>query len=156
MRAIDRLKLQTIIINPNSDAGCHDIVRAINAYSSRKFIKIFKNLPKEIFVNLMRYCDCLIGNSSCGILEAPLLNVPVVNIGMRQKGRQHAENVIFADYNEKDIEESIQKALYDRRFRQWVRRCKNPYGDGHAAERIVKVLSRIKLDKDLLQKQITY
>lgn len=156
MRVIDRLKLQTVIINPNSDAGCHDIVKAINAYRSRKFIKIFKNLPKEIFVNLMRYCDCLIGNSSCGILEAPLLRVPVVNIGMRQKGRQHAENVIFTDYNEKDIEGSIQKALYDRRFMEWVRRCKNPYGDGHATERIVKVLSGIKLDKDLLQKQITY
>ena len=156
MKAIDRLKLQTIVIHPNSDAGCLEIMKEINAYAPRKFIKIFKNLPKEIFVNLMRHCDCLVGNSSCGILEAPLLKVPAVNIGMRQEGREHAGNVIFTDYGEKEIERAIKKALYDKKFRKSLKKCKNPYGDSRAAERIVRVLSGIKLDKKLLQKRITY
>ena len=156
LKAIDRLKLQTIVIHPNSDAGCLEIMKEINAYSSRKFIKIFKNLSKEIFVNLMRHCDCLVGNSSCGILEAPLLKVPVVNVGMRQEGREHAKNVIFTDYDGKEIERAIKKALYDKKFRKRLKKCKNPYGDGRAAERIVSVLARIKLDKKLLQKRITY
>ena len=156
MKAIGRLKFQTIVIHPNSDAGCIDIVKVIDFYRSRKFIKIFKNLPKEVFINLMRNCDCLIGNSSCGILEAPLLKLPVVNIGMRQGGRERASNVIFTDYKKKNIEKAIHKALYDKRFKGSLKKCKNPYGDGFTAERIVKALSSLKLDKKLLQKKITY
>lgn len=156
MKAIDNLKFQTIVIYPNSDAGCLDIMKEINNYSSRKFIKIFKNLEKEIFVNLMRNCDCLVGNSSCGILEAPLLKLPAVNIGMRQEGREHAENVIFTDYDKKNIERAIKKAVYGEKFRSRLKKCRNPYGDGHAAERVTRILSMVKLDKKLLQKKVTY
>jgi GDP/UDP-N,N'-diacetylbacillosamine 2-epimerase (hydrolysing) len=156
MRVLDKLKFQTVVIYPNSDAGCHDIIKAIRRYESIRYIKTFENLPKDIFVNLMRHCDVLIGNSSCGILEAPFLKVPVVNIGKRQMGREHAENVIFVDYDEEQIEAAVKKAIYDKRFKERVRNCENPYGDGNASERIVKILSNIKLDKRFLQKEITY
>lgn len=156
MGVIDRLKYQTIIIRPNSDAGSRDIVRVIEKHGQGKLIRIFNNLSKEIFVNLMRQCDALIGNSSCGILEAPFLKLPVVNIGGRQKEREHADNVLFVDFHDENIEKAIKKVVDNGKFKRRLKSSHNPYGDGHVSEKIVKVLSTIKLDKKLLQKKITY
>jgi UDP-N-acetylglucosamine 2-epimerase len=82
--------------------------------------------------------------------------LPIVNIGGREKGRESAVNVIEADYNKDQIKKAIKKAVYDRNFREKVKKCNNPYGNGRAGIKIADILSKIKLDKKLLQKQITY
>ncbi len=156
LKVINKLKLRTIIIHPNSDPGSREIRNVIKQYQNKEFIKIFDNLRKELFVNLMCYCDVLIGNSSCGILEAPFLGLPVVNIGKRQNGREHAENVLYVDYKEKKIESAIKKALHDSKFIKKAKHCKNPYGNGTASQKIVRILSTVKIDKRLIQKQIVY
>ncbi|MEM2251354.1 MAG: UDP-N-acetylglucosamine 2-epimerase, partial [Candidatus Hadarchaeales archaeon] len=94
--------------------------------------------------------------SSSGIIEAPSFHLPVVNIGTRQAGRERSVNVIDVGYNKEEILRAIKKALYDKKFLMKVRRCKNPYGDGKAAQRIVKVLAKIKITPSLLQKRIVY
>jgi UDP-N-acetylglucosamine 2-epimerase len=98
----------------------------------------------------------MVGNSSSGIIESSSFHTPVVNIGIRQDGRERAKNVIDVKHNKKEILQAIKKALDDKQFREILRKCKNPYGDGQASTRIVKILSEIDISPKLLQKKITY
>lgn len=156
MEAISELKLQTIVIYPNVDAGGLEIIKAINEYENLPFLNIYRNLEREIFISLLKEVDVLVGNSSCGILEAPSFKLPVVNIGTRQEGRMQASNIINVAYRKEEIARGIKKALFDTTFRKKLGRCINFYGDGSSSEKIVKVLKNIKLDKKLLNKKITY
>jgi len=156
LKAIKALKLPTVIIYPNSDAGGRVIIEEIEKKRHLVFIKIFKNLPHRQYLSFLKYASVLIGNSSGGIIEAPSFKLPVVNIGIRQEGRERSENIIDVDHDSAAIIEAIKISLYDKKFIGQVKRCNSPYGDGHASERIVKVLSQIKINEGLLQKQIVY
>lgn len=158
LESVISLDLPTFVSYPNSDAGSQKIIEVIETYSKRypSLIHKHKNLPRLEFVNLMRRSHALVGNSSCGIVEAPLLHLPVVNIGSRQRGREHTDNVQFVDHDIKQISTAIQRAVFDKQYRQMVGQCINPYGDGHAGERIAEILATIPIDKKLLTKNITY
>tara|TARA_Y100000768_G_C23860785_1_gene625566 strand:+ start:24 stop:857 length:834 start_codon:yes stop_codon:yes gene_type:complete len=156
LEVIKELKVKTIVIYPNSDVGSDQIIKTINMYKNLNYIKVIKNIPRESFVNILRNTSCLIGNSSCGILEAPLLKIPVINIGNRQKGRLHSENVIFVDHNFELIKSAIEKCLYDEDFLKIVNNCSNPYGSGDASQKIVDLIETLIIDEKLLIKDITY
>ena len=47
----------------------------------------------------MRYSDAVIGNSSSGLYEAPLLNVPTVDLGLRQRGEKEANQLLLQAVN---------------------------------------------------------
>jgi UDP-N-acetylglucosamine 2-epimerase len=100
----------------------------------------------------MRFAAAVVGNSSSGIIEAASFELPVVNIGTRQKGRVRAGNVIDVGYEAEAISRGIAKALSPE-FRSSLTGMENPYGDGCAAERIAKVLSEIPLNDRLLIKR---
>ncbi|MFC5540556.1 UDP-N-acetylglucosamine 2-epimerase [Ureibacillus suwonensis] len=156
METVKEMGYKTIISYPNSDAGGQQIIKAINEYKDLPFIHIQKNIPRLEFVNIMRHASCLLGNSSAGILEAPFLKLPVVNIGNRQKGRLHAENVQFVNHKIAEIKEAVNKAIFDEEYRRVVNNCKNPYGDGNTGKKIANILSTIPIDKKLMIKEITY
>lgn len=146
--------LRTLISYPNSDAGSHRIIKAIEQFGSHPKMKVYRSLPRNVFVNLLRFVDVLIGNSSCGIIEAPSMKLPVVNIGRRQVSREHAQNVIFVDHDVFQIQQAIHKALHDQSFRSAVRDCRNPYGDGTAGEKIAQALCTAQIDDQLLTKRL--
>ena len=99
---------------------------------------------------------CLVGNSSSGLLEAPTLNVPAINIGRRQDGRVRGDNVIdIKNFSVKDIENAITVAISDE-FRKKIINSSNPYGDGHSSERILDVLLNTKINDSLIVKRLTY
>ena len=156
LEAIKSMGLTTIISFPNSDAGGGEIIRAIEECSSVPFIYIAKNIPRLDFVNLLRNAACLVGNSSLGILEAPLLKLPVVNVGNRQTGRLHAENVQFVPHEKNAIIGAIQMAIYDESYISSIKRCRNPYGDGKSSHKIAEILANTIINKKLLIKDITY
>ncbi len=156
LEAVKRLQIKTILSYPNSDAGSQQIIKAINEYKDLRFLHVTKNIPRLEFVNLMRRAGCMLGNSSAGILEAPLLKLPVINVGNRQKGRLHAENVQFVPHDVDAICNAVTKALFDRSYREKVAKCSNPYGDGHSSEKIAEILATIPINKKLLVKDITY
>jgi UDP-hydrolysing UDP-N-acetyl-D-glucosamine 2-epimerase len=156
LEGIRELKLQTVIIYPNNDAGSSDIIEEIEKCRGLPFIKIFPNLSHLHYISLLKYADVLIGNSSSGIIEAPSFHLPVVNIGSRNVGREHIDNMIYVNVKKEDIIRAIETALYNKEFKEKFKRCVNPYGDGKASERMVNALSTIKIDKKLLQKKITY
>ncbi|HBZ81751.1 UDP-N-acetylglucosamine 2-epimerase [Brevibacillus sp. FSL K6-0770] len=156
MEAVKELGIKTILSYPNSDAGSQQLIKAIQEYQDLPYLYMAKNIPRLEFVNIMREASCMIGNSSAGILEAPLLHLPVINIGNRQKGRLHAENVQFVPHSVPQICSAVIKAISDRNYREQVKNCVNPYGDGFSSQKIANVLADIPIDDNLLVKDITY
>ena len=104
----------------------------------------------------MRNASVLVGNSSMGVLEAPLLKLPVVNIGLRQKDRQNAGNILFVGHNKKEIIKAIKKSLYNKKYLKKIKRLKNLYGFIGSPNKIVKVFSKISINDKLIGKRITY
>ncbi|MDD4271688.1 MAG: UDP-N-acetylglucosamine 2-epimerase [Patescibacteria group bacterium] len=153
MRAIIELNFQTVIIYPNTDPGNLAIVKIIEKYKNNPFLRAKKSLPHDIFLGLMKIADVMVGNSSSAIVEAPSFKLPVVNIGIRQADRERSNNIIDVNHDSKEIKKAILKAVYDNKFKLKVKRGKSPYGDGKSAERIIDVLSKIKVDEKLLRKK---
>ena len=156
LEAVKELGVRAILSYPNSDAGSQQMIRAIHEYEDLPLLYSAPNIPRLEFVNLMRRAWCMLGNSSAGILEAPLLKLPVVNIGNRQKGRLHAENVQFVPHEKEAIKNAAHRALHDEIYRGEIAKCSNPYGDGKASQRIANLLASIPIDDNLLIKDITY
>ncbi len=156
LEAVRDLGIFTILSYPNSDAGGQQMIKAIHEFETLPNLYTAKNIPRLEFVNLMRRASCLLGNSSAGILEAPLLKLPVVNVGNRQQGRLHAGSVQFVQHDKDQIIQAVQRAVFDAEYRTSVSACINPYGDGKSSKRIAEILATIPLDDRLLIKDITY
>lgn len=150
------LKFQTIVVYPNADAGGRKMIESIKSYEHNQNIKIYKNIPRKEYLSLLKVASVLVGNSSSGIIEASSFKVPVVNIGTRQNDRERGENVIDADYEKEDIKAKIIMCCYDKNFKQKVKNCTNPYGDGRAGEKIAEILCRITINEKVLQKRLSY
>jgi len=156
MEAIAELGLKTVLSYPNTDAGGQQMIRAIREFKSLPNLYTAKNIPRLEFVNLFRRASCLVGNSSAGILEAPILKLPVVNVGNRQKGRLHAENVTFVPHEKTCIISAVQRAVFDPKYREEVSNCSNPYGNGQSANKIAELLAITEINDKLLIKDITF
>ncbi len=96
---------EPVVIYPNSDTGSEDMIEAIN----KSRVKSFKSLPYLTFVSLLKYSSVIVGNSSCGLIEAPYFGVPCVNIGTRQNGR--LGDCFKAGYYQASISKAIDSAL---------------------------------------------
>ena len=147
--AIDDLNYPTIIIRPNSDPGSEYINSVLKKFKFKKNrnIKIYKNIDEKLFLNILKFTKVLIGNSSMGIVEAPKLKIPVVNIGDRQKGRQKGNNVLYVTNNKKKIMLAIQKQL--KRKRKFF----SPYKSHNTISKILNIFLKVKINSKLLNKQ---
>lgn len=138
---------------PNSDAGHQALHRRLEAFVQARPGSILReSLGQLRFYSLLRHADLMIGNSSSGIWEAPSFELPVVNVGDRQRGRMRAPNVIDSGGDAGEIRAAVARAL-DPAWRSALRGGANPYGDGHAASRIVKILKATALGPELLIKE---
>lgn len=153
MRVIDELKHQTVVIYPNADPGNEGVIEVIEKYKDRPFLRLQKSLPRALFLGLMKTAEVMVGNSSSGIIEAPSFGLPVVNIGIRQTDRERGMNVLDVNHNGRGIKNAINRALTDKAWLRKVKQCKSPYGDGHAGERVAKVLSKTTIDNRLMRKK---
>jgi len=156
LEAISELKFQTVLTYPNADAGGRKMIEVIKEYEGFSFIMTFKSIPRIEYLSIMKIANVIIGNSSSGIIESPSFDLPAINIGCRQQGRERAENVIDVQYNREQITSAIQKAVYDKDFRKRLRNCKNPYGSGNTGRKIADILSKIKITNNILQKHLSY
>ena len=98
----------------------------------------------------------MVGNSSSGIIEAPFLHIPTINIGTRQKGRLQSNSIIDVNYSKDDIKKAIIKSIEDKKFLIKVKNSKSFYGKGDSAKKIVHILEQIDLNKIPIQKTMTY
>ena len=113
---------------------------------------MFVNLSAVVYWSLLANVDLMVGNSSSGIMETASLALPTVNVGIRQYGRERARNVLDAEADEESILGKIAEARSNR-FKSSLEGMTNPYGDGHAAEKIVEILTSVALGEDLLRKR---
>lgn len=148
--AISELNLQAILIRGNADAGSSKMLYMIK----NSKIKEHLSIPFPDYINLLRNSSALVGNSSSGIMEAPFLRIPSVNIGTRQSGRLRSKSVIDTDYKKSHIKTAIIKALSDERFLKNIQRQSNSYGSGNASKQIVKILEKLDLNKIPIQKKM--
>jgi UDP-N-acetylglucosamine 2-epimerase (non-hydrolysing)/GDP/UDP-N,N'-diacetylbacillosamine 2-epimerase (hydrolysing) len=146
---------QILFCYPNADAGSHALMTRVRAFCAEHAnAHLFVNLPAITYWSLLREATLLLGNSSSGIMEAASFALPVVNIGLRQHGRERAPNILDSPDPNASPDPGIAEAsgastptaadilakialAQSPTFRASLRTLENPYGDGHAAERIV-------------------
>ena len=148
--------LRVAAMMPNTDPGNGQVIAELERFAARcDRVRLFTFLERTVFVNLLRHARAMVGNSSAGILEAPSLGLPTVNIGKRQRGREHGDNVIFTDYDPIEITSALTKATKDEEFRAVVSKRLTPYGDGTASHRIAKILADTEIDDRLMHKRFS-
>jgi UDP-N-acetylglucosamine 2-epimerase len=118
----------------------------------KELSQVFVNLDPITYWSLLQHVDLLLGNSSSGIIEAASFALPVVNVGMRQRGRERGRNVLDAEPTVDSILERVAMAR-SVSFRQSLKGMENIYGDGEASGRIVQVLASTPLGEELLIKR---
>jgi GDP/UDP-N,N'-diacetylbacillosamine 2-epimerase (hydrolysing) len=137
----------------NADARNQEFMQRIERFVQKTpHARLILNFGYRKYRNIQRYVAAMVGNSSSGITEAASFHLPVVNIGSRQAGRVRAPNVIDVENSRDGIAQGIAKAVSPE-FRESGASVQNPYGDGHAAERIVSVLKSVELGQELLVKK---
>jgi GDP/UDP-N,N'-diacetylbacillosamine 2-epimerase (hydrolysing) len=156
LAALAELGHQTIVIYPNCDAGGRRVIDQLRAVGAAPWLHVFRNLDHTTYLSLLAGIDVLVGNSSSGIIEAPALQIPVVNVGPRQHSRERSAGILDVPHERAAIKHAIEIALQDAQFRARVRRSTSVYGDGYASRRIVEVLQSLPSTPELLQKQLTY
>ncbi|HEX4319392.1 MAG TPA: UDP-N-acetylglucosamine 2-epimerase [Acidobacteriaceae bacterium] len=149
--ALGRVQGQILFVYPNSDAGSRALIERTQAFAAeRPDTHVFVNLDAVTYWSLLRCINVLVGNSSSGIMETASFALPTVNVGIRQQGRERALNVIDAEADTGAIAAAIERALSED-FRSSLAGMANPYGDGHAAERIVAVLAGVEIETLLMK-----
>jgi len=137
---------QLVFVYPNSDAGSYALMERTKELAARRGdTRIFVNLDAVTYWSLLGQVDAMVGNSSSGIMEAASFALPVVNVGMRQQGRERAANILDAPAEKAVIASALRRAL-STEFRESLRGMVNPYGDGNAAKKITQVLATVALD----------
>ena len=150
--ALETLPDQLIFCYPNADAGSRSLIERTRAFlEKRKAGWVFTNLDPQAYWSLLRHVDILIGNSSSGIMESASFALPTVNVGIRQQGRERALNVLDAEPRVESIIHATRKAQ-SHEFKKSLEGMANPYGDGHASERILRVLTNAPSSRVLLLK----
>lgn len=152
--ALDELENTNLIFTlPNADPGHEKIIKMINDYTGKKPDNrfVFKSLGQQRYLSALKYVDCVIGNSSSGIIEVPSFKKATINIGDRQKGRIAADSVINCKPGKKSITDAINK-IYSDDFQDLLNKVKNPYDSGNSSEKIHKILKSVNLNNILKKK----
>ena len=156
LAALEKTDGFIVITYPNADTAGRLIIERIEEFAGRhpRRCRLAKSLGERLYLSLLRHADLMIGNSSSGLIEAPTFGLPVVNVGSRQRGRLRGANVIDVEPSREDILRGIEAAQVPA-FRARAGAAANPYGDGHAAPRIVDVLRSVPIDARLVEKRFS-
>lgn len=140
----DKERVNLVITFPNQDQSHKKIIEHFSAFTSEFSDRVVfvKSLGMQRYLSAMSVARAVIGNSSSGIIEAPSLGVPSVDIGTRQSGRLRAASVLHALAKEDDIIAKIKEAS-SAEFKAKASSVQNPYGDGLASDRIIGILKCI-------------
>ncbi len=151
LAAVEQAGLQTAWLWPNVDAGSDDVSKGLRMYRERcdpDWLHFYRNFATEDYARLIKNASCLVGNSSSALREGAFLGVPAVNIGNRQQGREHGENVAHVSHDTAAIAEAISAQVAHGPY------AASPlFGDGQAGRRIAEILATAEIS---IQKRLAY
>jgi len=135
-----------VITGTNSDTFGRSINTELSQFadSHSDRVRFSVSLGHKAYLSLLKIADLVIGNSSSGIIEAPSIGVPTINIGPRQKGRLRTPSILDVDYDSQKIKEAIELAT-SQKFRKSLESTPSPYGNGGASLKIAKTLATVNL-----------
>ncbi len=132
---------------PNSDTDSRDILKLIQVFVKEhsKHCIAVSSLGKKRYYSALKYAAAVIGNSSSGLVEAPTMHIPTLNIGNRQKGRCKGASVVDCNATEKDIKEGLKKVLSQEMI-EVAKSSENPYYKKNTLEQIFSIIKNCSLD----------
>tara|TARA_A100001515_G_scaffold142221_1_gene140558 strand:+ start:1938 stop:3095 length:1158 start_codon:yes stop_codon:yes gene_type:complete len=150
LEALQKYGKQVMLVYPNPDAGAEGIIKAIRKFEAKYkkssvVVEKVKNLPFRTFLNLLKNSDFIIGNSSSGIRESHIFNIPTINIGSRQENRERTLNIVDVPHNKKAILSALKNV---KSFTV----SNSLYGDGTAGKQMADIIANTNF-KELLQKR---
>ena len=151
LKAVERIGMQTAWLWPNVDAGSDDISKGLRMYREEKtpdWLHMYRNFSVEDYARLINGAQCLVGNSSSALREGAYLGVPAVNIGNRQQGREHGENVVHVANDAEAISAAISSQISNGRHSR-----SELFGDGSAGGKIADILASAEIN---IQKRLAY
>lgn len=151
LQALDSIRMQTVLLWPNIDAGSDHISKAIRIFrdhNTQSWLRALTNLSPESYLRVLSNAACAIGNSSSFVRDASYFGTPVVLVGARQDGREIDEHVIPVRLNKDDIFRGIRSQLEHGRYRPSIL-----YGDGNVSDRISQALAQLD---PYVQKRLHY
>jgi GDP/UDP-N,N'-diacetylbacillosamine 2-epimerase (hydrolysing) len=135
-----------IFTMPNADAGGRLLIDMIVRFvAEHTNSRAYTSLGQLRYLSCMQHVDAVVGNSSSGLAEAPSFAKGTVNIGDRQRGRLKASSVIDCDPDRNSIAAALQK-VYSPAFQSTLPAVRNPYGDGGASERVLRIIQDYPLE----------
>ena len=144
--ALKNIQGSIILTGSNADTESNDLRKILETHTKDfKNLILKENLGSQLYLSLMSQSDLVIGNSSSGIIEAPALGIPVVNIGNRQKGRLTSPGIINSSGDIDSILSSITKSLTKEHL-EISRKKISPYGKPGSALRITDIIKKVNLD----------
>jgi|TARA_B100001093_G_C26763969_1_gene987005 UDP-hydrolysing UDP-N-acetyl-D-glucosamine 2-epimerase len=150
--AIYKTKINAVITFPNADPKNKKIIEFLRKnFNDKKKFLLIKNCGLDLYINLLRHSNFIMGNSSSGIVEAASLKLPSINIGTRQDGKFKPVNVINCDYKSKNIVKAI-KLASSLKFKKKLIRMKNPYEAKKSISNLLKIIINIKNNDFYLRK----
>jgi len=154
LSALEELKDTNIIFTmPNADMGNQILFKLIKEFVNRnpKSANCYTSLGQLKYLSCLKHIDAVIGNSSSGLIEVPSFKKGTINIGNRQKGRVKAESVIDCIPEKESILKAINK-IYSKEFQIKLKSVSNPYGNGGACDKIIKILNKKSFDNIIKKK----
>lgn len=144
---------KVIVTGVNADPGNAAIRGVFERFAGNNpgRVHAVESMGQLRYLSAMKHCAAVVGNSSSGLVEAPSLGVPTVNIGERQKGRLRATSVLDCAETEADITAALGTALSDP-HREQAHRTVSPFGTPGVSKRICGILRNASLDGILMKR----
>lgn len=149
----ERSELSYVITLSNADAGGR-LINEMWIEEKKDNWLVIPSLGLRRYLSAIKYAKAVIGNSSSGIFEAPVMKTPTVNIGDRQKGRMQASSIINCRPNKEDISKAIRDVITKKDTMAYD--YTSMYGNGTTSEQIVSILLGYLEKKRITNKKTFY
>ena len=159
LEALEKIEnLQIIFTAPGVEVGSEIIMKKVKQFVSQNSGKtrFFESLGGKLYLSILKNVRCIVGNSSSGIIEAPALKLPTINIGSRQKGRVRAKSVIDISYDVDKITNTLERILSDKEYVEKITSGHSPFGDGKVSKRIVRAIKNNIKNPYLMKKKLDF
>ena len=151
LEILSKLKDTLVIISStNADTDHVKFDKVVKKYCKKyDHLRIISTLKHDIYLSCLKLMNVIVGNSSSGILEAPSLKIPTLNIGGRQHGRLRSKSIIDSGHHKDEIRKKLYEAISLKNKKNIYN---NPYDQGDSVKKIISTIKKIKINKTLKKK----